>query len=150
MKHFLHEPEGWIENKIDACLQLAHCYEQLEMKEDCLKALLNSFIYDAPRAEICCEIGRQLLLGQQFQQAVYWYQQALSIKPREFSGAFIQQDCYGFVPYIQLCMCYDRIGNYQEAYRYHLLSKSVKPDSDAVRYNQQYFESRHPEVTQLM
>lgn len=145
-KKFLKHPGGWSENKIDACLLLSRCCEQTGQEKEGLRFLFESFFYDIPRAEICCEIGRLMIQKQQYAQAVYWYQQALSDRPREHSGAFIQKDCYGYIPYIQLCVCYDRLGQFGDAYRCHRLSMDLKPDSDAVLYNQQYFEREHPDL----
>lgn len=145
-RHFLSEPGGWVENQIDACLQLSHCYLKLNRETESLNALFGSFVFDLPRAEICCEIGRQMLLMQRCEQAIYWYQQALAKKPQESSGAFIQQDCYDYIPCLQLCVCYDRMGSFREAYRFHRRAQKIKPDSEAVRYNQSYFESQHPDV----
>lgn len=55
---FLQEPDGWVENKIDACLHLALCQEHLGHTEKAVEALLKSFLYDSPRGEACCELGR--------------------------------------------------------------------------------------------
>lgn len=145
-KKFLAHPAGWTENKIDACLLLSRCCEQAGQDEEGLRILFGSFLYDTPRAEICCEIGRIMMQRQQYTQAIYWYQQALSDHPREYSGAFIQKDCYGYIPYIQLCVCHDRLGQFEEAYRCHCLSMAAKPDSEAVLYNQHYFEREHPDL----
>lgn len=137
---FLEEPGGWTENKIDACLHTAYCYEKMDQPEYAMRALTTSFVFDSPRAEVCCEIGRLKLMAEKFKEAIYWYRQALSLTPDEQSGAFIQKDCYGFLPAIQLCVCYDRLGNHEQAYRYHLKSQKMKSDDEAVKLNQAYFE----------
>lgn len=138
-KHFLTEPAGWIENQIDACLQLSHCFERLGKNKESLLSLFYSFTLDIPRAEVCCEIGRLMVKGDSLPQAIFWYQQALFCKADDISGAFIQKDCYDYLPYIQLCVCYDRLGQHEKALEYHKLSKKVKPDSEAVKLNEKYF-----------
>ncbi len=137
---FLEEPEGWVENQIDACLQLSYCFGKLNKKKDAIKALLGSFLYDAPRAEVCCEIGKLFLEGDSLNQAVYWYKQALLLKPEVKSGGFVLEDCYGYIPYVQLCVCYDRLGNREKAFEYHKLAMALKPEAEAVKLNQAYFE----------
>ena len=55
---FLADGQGWVENCIDACGLCAECREQLDQPQEALAALLRTFAYDRPRAEICCEVGR--------------------------------------------------------------------------------------------
>lgn len=136
---FLEEPEGWVENCIDACVQIAVCYEHLGKPRERLVALLSSFLFDAPRAEVCCEIGRAMMEENKYHQAVYWYHQALGMEMKEDTGAFVWRDCYGFLPAIQLCVCYDRLGDEERALEYHRKSMKYKPDSQAVKYNEEYF-----------
>lgn len=138
---FLKEPGGWSENKIEACLHMAYCYEQLKRPEDAMKALTGSFVYDTPRAEVCCEAGKLKMEAGKLKEAIYWYRQALDMTPDEQSGAFIQKDCYGFLPSIQLCVCYDKLGDHKSAYHFHQISQTIKPDNEAVKLNQAYFDS---------
>lgn len=140
-EQFLKEPGSWSENCIDACLKLSLCYEQLQIPSKRLSALFASFSYDIPRAECCCEIGRFMLENGKIQQAIYWYELARSLKPNLQSGAFVQSDYYNFVPSVWLCVCYDRLGDHEKAWEYHKLAMAEKPDSEAVLYNQRYFES---------
>ena len=58
LEGFLKEPGAWIENQIDACLHLAYCFEKLGRQEDAMNALTRSFVYDRPRGEACCELGK--------------------------------------------------------------------------------------------
>ena len=94
---FLQEPDGWVENKIDACLHLALCEEHLGHTEKAVEALLKSFLYDSPRGEACCELGRMKMKEEKYREAAYWYTQALSSRPAEQTGAFVRKDCYGFL-----------------------------------------------------
>ena len=140
LENFLREPDGWIENKIDACLHLSYCYDRTGQREHAMMALTKSFVYDIPRAEACCEMGRLKLENGTLREAVYWYSQALACSPDERSGAFVQKDCYGFLPDIQLCVCYDKLGDPKRAYYYHKKARNLKPDHEAVKQNQAYFE----------
>ena len=122
------------------CLQLSRCREQLGQKREAFLALTGSFLYDEPRAEILCEIGRLLIGERAYKTAAYWYQRALELTPRETSGAFVLQDCYGYIPYMQLCVCFDRLGDHKKAREYHLLARELKPEAEAVKQNQLYFD----------
>lgn len=143
---FLEEPDAWVENKIDACLHLALCEEGLGHKEKAMASLLKSFIYDIPRGEACCGLGRLKMENGKMEEAAYWYTRAIESQPSEQSGAFLQKDCYDFLPAIQLCVCYDRLGDHHKAWYYHLKSQKLKPEHPAVKQNQAYFERilKHP------
>lgn len=139
-EHFLVEEDGWIENKIDACLQLSHCYHALGNEKKAIDSLLHSLILSIPRPEVCCALGNLMMERQAYHQAIYWYEQALSNPVDESSGGFFQKDFQGYIPHIQLCVCYDRMGNHEKALEYHRLTMKDKPDSVAVKQNQEYFQ----------
>lgn len=136
---FLDEGEGWLENKIDACKHCAYCHYGLEQGDKALMALLRSFSYDIPRAEICCDIGRHMFDRQLYETAIYWYLQALSCKREDGRGGFVSPDDYGYIPCIQLCVCYSRMGNIKTAVQYNEEAGKYKPNSEAVIKNRAYF-----------
>ncbi len=138
---FLLSAEGWIENKIEACSICANCYLHLGKEDSALTTLLRSMSFDLPRAELCCEIGKYFLEHGNFQNAVYWYETALNTPKNEYSGGFILPDCYDYIPLLQLCVCYDKIGDRQKAEEYNEKAGICKPYSKAYLYNKRYFDS---------
>lgn len=136
---FLRCPEGWTENKIDATRELAVCYYQLGNPEKAVLSLLKGLEYDVPRGETCCALGRYFMHEEKYEQAIFWYKQALSAKKAEKEGAFVEEECYGFLPAISLCVCYDRIGERDEAEKYNELAGKYKPDSPYYLSNKEYF-----------
>ncbi len=141
LEQFLRSDGGWVENKIEACLVCANCYYRLGQEETALLTLLRSMSYDLPRAELCCEIGKYFLEHGNFHNAVYWYETALSRPQNEYAGGFILPDCYDYIPLLQLCVCYDRLGDRQTAKEYNERAGACKPYSAAYLYNKQYFDS---------
>lgn len=139
-EQFLLSEEGWIENKIEACAICARCYEKLGEEQAALLTLLRSMSFDLPRAELCCEIGKYFLEHESFYHAIYWYETALKIPKNEYSGGFILSDCYDYIPLLQLCVCYDKLGDRQKAKEYNERAGVCKPYSKAYLYNKQYFE----------
>ncbi|MCI9623928.1 MAG: glycosyltransferase family 2 protein [Lachnospiraceae bacterium] len=139
-EQFLLSEEGWIENKIEACAICARCYEKLGQEQAALLTLLRSMSFDLPRAELCCEIGKYFLEHESFYHAIYWYETALKIPKNEYSGGFILSDCYDYIPLLQLCVCYDKLGDRQKAKEYNERAGVCKPYSKAYLYNKQYFE----------
>lgn len=140
---FLDEGNGWLENKIDACLHCSYCRFEMGEWEQAVRILFRSFVYDSPRAEICCEIGKLFMEKQQFVQAAYWYECARGCERDDSRGGFTSADCYTYIPCIQLCVCYDRLGSREKACEYNELAALYKPDSKAVEMNRNYFEGLH-------
>lgn len=137
---FLSGDEGWVEDQISACFELSYIHQSDGEDRKMLQILLRSFLYTAPRAEICCRIGEYFLNKNDFNTAVFWYTTALNLEKPQTWG-FMRDDFWDFVPAMQLCVCYDRMGNREKAYYYHQYSKRLKPDSPSVAYNDRYFSS---------
>ncbi len=141
LEQFLLSVDGWVENKIEACSICANCYYKLGQEQAALTALLRSMSFDLPRAELCCEIGKYFLEHKNFRNAIYWYETALNTPKNEYCGGFILPDCYDYVPLLQLCVCYDRLGDRQKAKEYNERAGVCKPYSQAYLYNKRYFDS---------
>ena len=140
LQDFLSSEKGWVENKIEACKILSYCYQETGDSLSALGALTVSFRYDVPRAEICCEIGNYFMRLQNFRVAAFWFELALRAPREDRSGAFVAEDSHGYLPCIQLCVCYDRLGDYKKAEEYNQLAETYRPSSPAYLQNLKYFE----------
>lgn len=136
---FLDSGKGWAENCIDACRIAAACYYALNDPDSALGMLLRSFSYDAPRAETCCDLGKHFMDRGQLRTAIFWYETAASRPRNDQSGGFVLTDCYDYIPYLQLCVCYDRLEEHETAFRYNEKAAETKPQSEAVKLNRAYF-----------
>lgn len=136
----LDNESAWVENKINACIDLSHCYLALNDKTNAFLALTRSFMYDVPRAEICCELGSFFMNENKFEHAEYWYKQALNCTLDVTRGGFYMLDCYNYIPYLQLCVCSFRLGNIKKAMEYNELAGKEKPTSKEYLYNKEFFE----------
>ncbi len=139
LESFLERQDAWVENKIEACQIMAKCYEKMGEGSASLQALFRSLEYDVPRAEICCEIGRYFMEKEQYETAVFWYENALKCKLDLKKGGFVLPDCYQYIPSLQLCVCCDKLGRYAEAEAYNEIAGQCKPESSAYLYNKEYF-----------
>ena len=137
---FLVEDKGWVENKIDACLLLARCYQIEKDYSKALTSLLGSFVFGFPRGEVLYEIGNTFFLQKQLDFAIYWYNQALGKITNCEEGAFCEKFSTTLFPALQLCVCYCQKNKIEEAYKYHLIAKEIAPDDERVKYNELYFE----------
>ena len=145
LRQYLDSGAGWKENQISACLDLAECRTKLGDEEGAFRALLSSFRYDRPRPEICCRIGSFFMKQEDYLTAVYWFEQAMQCKVDITSGGFVSLDSVGFLPAIQLCICWDRLGDVDKAFFYHKKSEEYRPENPSVIYNKRYFEKKMEE-----
>lgn len=139
---FLSMQEGWIENKIEAYRQMAECYGKTGDTQSQLQSLFQSFVLDLPRAETCCAIGQCYFDQANWKAAAFWYETALRVDKNTQNGAFVQENCYGYLPCMQLCVCYDKMGEFEKAESYNEMGAVFQPKSEAVRYNRNYFLKR--------
>ncbi len=140
-KYFLTLKDGWSENKIDACRLASDCCLHLSQKEEALTLLFQAMRYGVPGAELCCDLGRWFYSENLLHQAVYWYEQALACPRSDTVGKFISEDCYGYIPYMWLCVCYDALGDHQKAFSCNEAAGKIKPYSAAYLWNKKYFDS---------
>lgn len=142
LEQFLADGNGWMENNIEACKILSYCFQSLGDPLSAQKSLLHSFLYDAPRAELCCEIGSLFLKISDYRTAIFWFELARALPRTDKNGAFVSEDCHGYLPCIQLCVCYDRLGDTEKAREYNRLAGTYRPLSPAYLHNLSYFADK--------
>lgn len=134
--------DGWIENKLEACVNLYQGYSALGKKKEALAALLKSFTLAPPRSDVCCILGERAMNAKDYTAAIFWYELALHRVPDIKGGGFVNLDYCGFVPNIQLCVIYDRLGETDKAIYYNEAAGAIKPDSAAYLHNKEYFKNK--------
>jgi hypothetical protein len=65
---------------------------------------------------------------------------ATKIKAPENNWGFRQVDYGGYIPCIELCVCYYQLGNIRKAVMYNNKAGTYKPDDPAVIYNRKFFK----------
>lgn len=144
---FLATGRGWVEDKINACLKLSDCYLHLHEKERALQALFHTMVYDLPRAEACCRIGNIYYNGdpRRAEQAIFWYKQATQADKPDSTLAFMEPDAWTWLPHLQLCLCYDHLGQYTLAEEHNNLALAYNPTHPSMLYNKSYYEKKFAE-----
>ena len=134
--------DGWIENKLEACVNLYQAYCALGKEQEAFSALLKSFTLAPPRSDVCCILGERAFKANDNKSAIFWYELALSRVPDIEGGGFVNLDYCGYIPNIQLCVLYDRLGETQKAIFYNEAAGAVKPESPAYLQNKKYFKNK--------
>ncbi len=140
-ERYLEAGEGWAEDKIAGCYSLAICYKELGNKEKVLPALLKSFEYNSPRAEICSEIGYFYKDAGDFELAYRWFDIACNLKHFDSAG-FLLLDYWGYIPNVEACVCLSHMGEYERAYEYNERAGTFKPGNAAVLHNKAFLETK--------
>lgn len=141
-EQFFDGGKGWVEDQITACESLAVCYAQMGQREKQLQALTRSFVYDTPRAELCCALGYAWKAAGDYQKAAFWFRLALTLQKPKNCWGFLREDCWGYIPCMELTVCYDQLGMPDTAEQCNELAAQFKPDDAAVQYNRTYFRAR--------
>ena len=89
-----------------------------------------------PEVKIICETMGGI------EPAYTYSKRALEAGKKERSGGFIEEDCYGYLPSIGLCMCHDRLGNHRKAFYYNEKAATYKPKDRYVALNRKYFREK--------
>ena len=135
--HFL-RGEGWVEDKIAACEALARCFAACGRPKSRLRALLHSFVYAPPRAEMCCALGDTWREEGRFADAAAWYALAVQVGPTRGSG-FARPDCAGYIPCMWLCVCFHALGDARRACAWNERAGQFKPQDARFLHNRAYF-----------
>ncbi|MWC27717.1 glycosyltransferase family 2 protein [Paenibacillus sp. MMS18-CY102] len=137
---FLGTGEGWVEDNIAACGKLSDCCAAIGNSELTLDYALLSFRYGSPLPEFCCRIGFWHLNKGAYATAAYWYEAALQAPNPEQAWSLRNLSCETWLPHLQLCVCYDKLGDLQKAYRHNEQARAFRPNDAAVLYNKAYLE----------
>lgn len=139
-KKFLKIKNAFIENKIEACLNLSKCYLIKNNFKKAKEILFYSFDYDLPRSEILCEIAYIYKQQNDFIKAIYYFELATKNKPNFTNLSFVKSEYYDYIPYLELCVCYFNLKDYKKSYYYNCLAKKIKPTDKIVLNNENFLK----------
>ena len=134
-QEFLKTGQGSVEDRISTCGKLVAYFQDSGEKEKQLEYILKSFEYATPRAGFCCHLGLYFLNLKQYKEGVFWYELATQLEKPIGSRLM-------WLPHIQLCLCYDRLGKYELAYEHNEIARKYSPKNNQVMHNKKYLEHR--------
>ena len=140
-RDFLRRKDAFIENQVEAYRIAAYCCYALENEKEALNFLLKALSISVPSGELCCDRGKHFMDRQQWTPAIFWYEGALRAPMREQAGGFVQKEHYGYIPCVQLSVCYEMVGKREIALDYHKKAGIYKPYGAEYKKNQEYFKS---------
>lgn len=132
---------GWVEDKIFTCGRIADYYSSIGDYKKAREYCFKSYEYDVPRAEFCCRLGYCFLKENRLNEAVFWYEIASRMKKPKNNWGFFYDECWTWLPHLQLCVCYDKLGKHKLAYYHNEIARKYNPNNKMILYNKSYFEN---------
>ncbi len=133
--------EGWIEDKVYACINRADCFRFLGKKADELDSLFESMTFaKTPRPEICSRIGYHFQASREFNHAIFWYTLATQLKDDPNRWSFTYPAYSTWYPHLQLCLCYYNMQDFEKSYEHNEKARQYRPDDERILYNKQLLE----------
>ncbi|MDD9269646.1 MULTISPECIES: glycosyltransferase [unclassified Paenibacillus] len=139
---FLATGKGWVEDNISACGKLADAFHKLGDHQNEFHSSLRSFQFGPPRAEFCCRIGYHFLDRNDIQSSIFWYTLATQLELSNETWGVVNPVYSTWLPHLQLCVCYDRIGKYELAYQQNEAARRYRPNDKRIIQNKSYLESK--------
>lgn len=133
---FLNTNQGSVDDFIAVCESLADCFHNLNQPQKELECSIKSFLYDTPRAEVCCRVGEYFLQKSQWRQAIFWYELALNVPKPESRKGIGNNACWTWVPHVRLCACYNHLGDFPKAYEHAETALRYQPTEWFTLLNQ--------------
>ena len=140
LKTYLKNKSLFPANRQDAHKILAQAYIQTNKTLLAKNCLIDSLKFSAPSAEICCLLGN-LAIKNSIQEAAFWFKCALNCEKNLKSGAFVEDQYYNLIPFIQLCYINYKLGNVSLSKEFHEKAKKINPKNPSVLYNDKFFKS---------
>ena len=140
---YLERDEGFATDKINACYELSLCYKHQKNEKNQLKILIDSIKYEVLRPEICCELGYFYKIKEEYDKAIFWFESGLRLNEMDKTWAYTMNDCWGYIPAVELCVCYYAIGDVSSAIECNDLASKYKPEANVVLYNKEFFSKIH-------
>lgn len=136
---FLERGDGWVEDVLNAYGQGADCLQQLGELRRAKTMALASFAYALPRAENCCRLGYYHMLEEDYEGAAYWYEAAAAARKPAGTQAILRHACWTWLPHLQLCVCYHKLGRNEEAARQNEQAARFIPKDSRIVQNRTFF-----------
>jgi len=134
--------EGWVEDKIHACINMGDCYRFLGKPAEELHALYRSFDFAKPRAEAASRIGYCFFRREDYRTAVFWYELATRLPAENSQWSFSYPAYWTWYPHLHLCVCHYRMGNYRQAYEHNEEARRYRPGDPHILHNKALLEAK--------
>ncbi|GIO37256.1 beta 1,4 glucosyltransferase [Paenibacillus antibioticophila] len=134
--------EGWVEDKINACINMADCYRFLGNMQQEFASLCRSFDYSKPRAEVASRLGYYFYRKNDYHTAIFWYDLATKLPADTDQWSFSFPAYWTWYPHLHMSVCYYRLGLYKESYLHNEEARKYRPDDKSIVHNKKLLEEK--------
>lgn len=138
-ERFIASNSGTVEQKVSAYLQLDASYSRRGQSGEGRRVLLGA-VESLRRAELYCRIGSKCMDLEQWKEAVIWLKMAVKSQRPDNWEQSPDVTSWTWKPYIQLCVCYERMGDPRKAHEYNEKGLRFDPDHPSMLQNRQVLE----------
>jgi glycosyltransferase involved in cell wall biosynthesis/predicted SAM-dependent methyltransferase len=134
LEDFIKRGDGFWEDIYTAHFRLAQAYmgrDEMKFKHH----IYGSLEIEERRAEPFYMMAQYWESKQQWLRAIQWYELCVSIKRPEGLLASYQPEYYTWLPCLQLCVCYNCIGNLEKALEWNEKALSYRPQDNRMVNN---------------
>lgn len=140
LKKFTRLEKNNLADLFEANMLIGNCYAQKNNPNKALEFYLKNLNFALPSSKLLCKIGDVFLLQKNYKNAIYYYNLAtLSTIDNEI---FIEQQYKNLIPYLQLCVCYFKLGNIEKAKYYNSLAENISANNPSVIHNKKFFNQQ--------
>lgn len=117
--------------------KLASCYYMTGQPDKEWECTLRSLELDTPRPEFACRVAERFVGRNQFRQAAFWYELALSIPATSMPNLWSIESLpfQTWVPHKQLGLCYYQLGDYERSLQNNRAAQNYRPDDPDIATN---------------
>lgn len=140
LEEFVKRSDGFWEDIYTAHFLLAKIH--MEKDENKFKYhFFESMKIEGRQAELYFTMGQYWERKGLFDRAIQWYEFCTVIeRPKELLGTF-HPEYYTWLPCLQLCVCYNSIGNLKKAYEWNQKAMDYRPEDPRMKHNKAVLEA---------
>jgi len=140
LEQFIKMKDAWNENKYNAFLRIASYYKELKQyslaTEYCWKALKVNEL----KADAYCTMGDIAMDTESWHNGIHWFKIATNmIRPHDALD-MVEPKYYTWLPNLQLCLCYNYLGDVFNAAKVNETALSYRPVDTRMLNNQKIFK----------
>ena len=107
------------EDIYQAHYRLAQCYRHMQDEVKFKEHIFKSISLEERRAEPYYQLANHYETIKQWDKAIHWYETCVRIRrPKDLLSSY-QPEYYTWLPCLQLCVCYNSIGDIENANKYN-------------------------------
>ncbi|MGM0846609.1 MAG: glycosyltransferase [Bacillota bacterium] len=126
--------------KTRALYELATLYQNQGQLDKAKASCFRSFHKELPRAEFCCKLGYCFKQEGKTDESLFWFKLATQLDKPQRQDLLYVEDCWHWIPHLELCVIYFKKGDYKAAFHHNNLAGQYKPEDKRILHNKELLE----------